>query len=194
MPGRDLLVKAVVNLMILLTPKDRPDFGLKPLLHLATRGDPALLSILECYPEHVPRDGFDAASEISIFTSIACSALCDWTCRALALDILFASISRYHAADRSSLKSEPTVVRSIHALEKMLFPEGNVADQSAVPLVYFNSTLAISGLLLVLRSEEDMITSSEFSSWLQTIQVANDDLSVSRGQPFKWTEATDKLC
>ena len=179
--------------MLLLTPENQPDYGLKPLLHLATCDHPALLIILECYPECIPRDGLDIETEISTFTYIACSASSNWTCRALALDVLFASISRSYATDSPLLKAEPTMARLIQALGYSLFFRETAASQYATPLIYFNSALAISGLLLVLRPVEDIIKSHDFSSWLQTIQLASDDLSVRKMQRSRWMGISDVL-
>ena len=178
-PGNDLLIRVVVSLMLLLTPKDQPDYGLKSLLRLATCDHPALLITLECYPKCVPCIGLDVEAEISIFTSVACSASSNWTCRALALDILFTCITRYDATDRPSRKLELIIVRLTQALEETLFPRNKVNGQYATPLIYFNSALAVFGLLLVVQPEDNIITNSEFPLWLRTIQFASDDLSVS---------------
>ena len=178
-PGQDLLVRAVVRLMLLLTSGNRPEYGFKPLLSLATSAHPSLLMSLQNYQECIPPARFDVEVEISTFSVISHTLSIGWTCRALALEILFESISRNNETDRRLLMSNRAVGSLLHGVEKMLHVWRNGDDYLSFPLVYFNSTLTIYSALLALRPVEEVIQSPDLSLWLKIIRLASDDLSVS---------------
>ena len=154
-------------------------FGFKPLLYLTASDHPSLPAILENFQEYYAYGQDDDFTEISILSTVLQTSSLGWTCRASAMDNLFTRLSEEYKRELSSPKTTDEVGSGFYRIRKALPFHRNERDCSTYPLVYFNSALTMFGALIALQPWEEIVQSPDLVLWLEMVQTASDDSSVS---------------